>query len=343
MKLSPGLSTFLASLVIAFAGSEWDQDSRLKAEELFRQSLSPTPRLLSNFVEPATPIFHNTAATAGTVREKLRVELGKGFELTATQRHFVVAFPTGQKDFWSPRFEEIYNAFNLYFSVRGIKLREPSELLTVIVFPSQRDFLRYSAADGAGANSGVLGYYSPKTNRVAMYDTGNAEAGDGWVKNGDVLIHELAHQIAFNTGVHNPNVVNPRWLCEGLGTLFEARGVWRSRTYASQKDRLNAGRFNNYKQFAAADDQGTIARIVESDTLFNSDAPRAYAYAWALTFYLTETQPRKYSDYLQLIAKRPAGAAYSKGERLRDFTTIFGQDMKMIETRFARYLKDVKG
>lgn len=290
-----------------------------------------------------TPAWGATA-TAGQTREQLRVELGKGFEFTATQKHFVVAFPTGQKDFWSPRFEEIYNAFYLYFNVRGIKLREPTEPLVVIVFPTQQAFGRYALADKVSGANNMLGYYSPRTNRVAMYDVGGGSKSDeAWAANSETLIHELAHQIAFNTGVHHRNVIAPRWLCEGLGTLFEARGVWKSRDYKSQKDRLNLGRLRDYHRFASKESEGVLTTLIESDKVFESNASLAYAYAWALTFWLTETQPRKYSDYLQLTSKRPAGVNYSKAERLRDFTGIFGADSKMFETRFTRYLKEVKG
>jgi hypothetical protein len=291
----------------------------------------------------SSPVLGATSS-AGQAREQLRVELGKGFDLTATQRHFVVAFPSGQKDFWSPRFEEIYNAFYMYFNVRGIKLSEPTEPLVVIVFPTQKDFQRYALADKVTGASNMLGYYSPRTNRVAMYDVGNgSKSDDAWAANSETLIHELAHQIAFNTGVHHRNVLAPRWLCEGLGTLFEARGVWKSRDYKQQKDRLNVGRLRDYQRFAVKGSEGVLLPLIESDKVFESNASLAYAYAWALTFWLTETQPRKYSDYLQLTARRPAGANYSKAERLRDFSGVFGADMKMFETRFVRYLKDVKG
>lgn len=306
----------------------------------------PAVRLLSTTMsEPgnsAMPL-HRASSSAGQTRERLRVELGKGFELTATQKHFVVAFPAGQKDFWSPRFEEIYNSFYLYLSVRGIKLREPRDPLVVIVFPSQRDFLRYSAADGAGANSNVLGYYSLRTNRVAMYDQGQGSKSDEvWAANSETLIHELAHQIAFNTGAHQRGSPPPRWLAEGLGTLFEAKGVWKSRSYPAQRDRLNLGRFRDYRRYSTDELSGTAGELIESDALFNRDPQRAYAVAWAMTFYLTETQSRKYGEYLRLTAARPEGTASSKAERLRDFRGVFGDDMKMFESRMTRYLKDVK-
>ena len=304
-----------------------------------------TPHWLFDFnpaAERPAPRFLLTATSAGQTREKLRVELGKGFELAATQRHFVVAYPSGQKDQWSSRFEEIYNSFYLYFSVRGMKMREPGESLIVIVFPNQRDFLRYAASDNGPVSNNVLGYYSPRTNRVAMFDSGNGvKSDDAWTQNSETLIHELAHQISFNTGIHSRTAGAPRWLAEGLGTLFEARGVWKSRSYSQQKDRINRGRFDDYRRFASAEADGTLSELIDSDRMFSTSPEKGYALSWALTFYLTETQPRKYSDYLQLTSARTS-ANYTKADRLADFNKLFGKDLKLIETRFIRYMKEVK-
>lgn len=293
--------------------------------------------------EPSRVSTSRDRPSAGQVREKLRVELGPGFELATTQRHFVVAVPTGQRDRWSPRFEEFYNNFYLYFSVRGIKMSEPPEPLTVIVFPSQNQFQRYATSEGVRVVPGLLGYYSPRSNRVAMFDLEEGHPSqEGWAANGETLIHELAHQIAFNTGVHSRRGSAPQWVVEGLGTLFEARGVWRSRDFRTQSDRVNRGRWRDYGRYQQAGNSTAVASLIESDELFASDPGQAYAYAWAMTFYLTETQPRKYSEYLQHTARRMASAPYSAAERRKDFAAIFGQDVKMFERRLTRYLQDVK-
>ena len=68
----------------------------------------------------------------------------------------------------------------------------------------------------------------------------------------------------------------------------------------------------------------------------------AYAEAWALSFYLCETQPRLYADYLARTAERPLFSDYSAAERMADFQAIFGSDMKMFETKFLRYMEEVK-
>src|SRR6185295_16554928 len=116
---------------------------------------------------------------------------------------------------------------------------------------------------------GVLGYYSPTTNRILMFDPGQSD----WLasSSAETIIHEAAHQTAFNTGVHTRFAATPRWIVEGLGTQFEARGVWQSRSYPNQADRINRGRLISFRQYLARRPTDAIAQIVSSDRLFGSD------------------------------------------------------------------------
>src|SRR4029078_5567727 len=119
-----------------------------------------------------------------------------------------------------------------------------------VVFPRQIDFWVAGAREGLRPNSAILGYYSPATNRILMFDSAGSSSGADWTTNADTIIHEAAHQSAFNTGVHTRFGDSPRWLAEGLGTMFEARGVWQSRTYQNQADRMNRGRFEAWRNYA---------------------------------------------------------------------------------------------
>ena len=64
--------------------------------------------------------------------------------------------------------------------------------------------------------------------------------------------------------------------------------------------------------------------------------------AWAVSFYLSESQPKLYTAYLEKTAQRAAFSNYPAGERMADFQAIFGRDLKMIEAKFLRYMQDVK-
>jgi hypothetical protein len=278
--------------------------------------------------------------TKNEMRALLQREFGDGFEVTSTGNYLVV-HPAGKRDQWAERFETLYRSFLHYFQARGYRPQAPIFPLVAIVFPSQQDFMRYAAREGDNVSPQVLGYYSPRSNRIMLYD--NVRPGEDWTANAETLIHEASHQTAFNTGVHNRWSMPPRWVAEGLGTLFEARGVYDAAHYTSQTDRLNRGRLDAFKNYAYGDrKRGNLAAIISSDRQFGSDPNGAYAEAWALTFYLSETEPRKYFDYVAKTASHAPFVEVKGPERLADFTSIFGEDLALIEAKMLRYLKELK-
>ena len=149
--------------------------------------------------------------------------------------------------------------------------------------------------------------------------------------------------MAFNTGVHRRFAAEPRWLVEGLATMFEAPGVWNAQYDRTQSDRINRGRLNSFREYVAKRRQpGSLAALITTDNAFQSDIDGAYAEAWALSFYLSETQPRAYAELLARTAKRPAFSDYPAVERMADFQSIFGSEMKIFETKFLHYMQEVK-
>lgn len=125
--------------------------------------------------------------------------------------------------------------------------------------------------------------------------------------------------------------------------MFEAPGVWNAKYDNSLADRVNRGRWRGFRDYAATRRKpGTLAGFLSSDQAFRSDAAAAYAEAWALSFYLCETQPRLYAAYLTKTAQRPLFSDYPAAERIADFQDVFGHEMKMFETKFLRYMEQVK-
>jgi hypothetical protein len=191
--------------------------------------------------------------------------------------------------------------------------------------------------------SGLLGYYSPVTNRILVYDV-TAQSGLDWTVNAETIVHEAAHQSAFNTGVHSRFGVAPRWVVEGVGTMFEARGVWQSRTYPNQADRVNHGLLSSYRRYVASGrrPKSAIAELVSSDRLFQASPTTAYPEAWALSFFLAETQPKQYMSYLAITAGKRPFSPYRGPERLKDFTDAFGSDLAMLDARLQRFIAGLK-
>jgi len=297
------------------------------------------PKLAKDAVKTGPRFVSYSPAEMKTALEK---EFGNRFEVSTT-RHYLVVHPQGERDQWANRFEELYNRFGLYFRVRGFTLEEPRYPLVAVVFRNQGEYMRHAAASGTPMHPNALGHYDPVTNRVFLFDeTANASGAD-WSKNADTIIHEATHQTAYNTGVHRRFAAEPRWLVEGLATMFEAPGVWSARYDHTQADRVNRGRLAGFRDYVAKRRQsGSLARLLTTDDAFRTDLDGAYAEAWALSFYLCETQPRLYADYLARTADRPVFSEYSAAERMADFQAVFGSDLKMFEAKFLRYMEDVK-
>jgi hypothetical protein len=303
---------------------------------------------LWDFAPQEAANFRKTASyfnpySAREIAALLQSELGQKFEVTTTA-HYLVCHPLGQAANWGERFEQMYRQFGHYFSVRGLNLRQPEMPMVAIVFNQRIDFLHYGMGDGFRPGPEVLGYYSPRTNRVAMYDGAESHGAPGdWRQSAAMLVHEAAHQAAFNTGVHSRLNSPPQWLAEGLATLFEARGVWNSDQYRQLSDRVNQGRLMDFRRFAGDHPSPDwIQSLATSDRSFTQDVGAAYAQSWALTFYLSEREPAAYSKFLAITVARPAFRSYTAAERVADFTHAFGDNWKMLDARVRRFLAELR-
>jgi hypothetical protein len=272
----------------------------------------------------------------------LQKEFDKRFDITTT-RHYLVVHPHGERDQWADRFEDLYKRFERYFRVRGFKLKEPDYPLVAIVFRDQAEYQRHAAAGGTPMHANTLGHYDPKSNRVFLFDITGGAGGANWAENADTIIHEAVHQAAFNMGIHQRFTASPRWVVEGLATMFEPRGVWDAQYDNSQSDRVNRGRLQEFRNYVATRRRpNALAELISSDNVFRTDISAAYAESWALSFYLCETQPRLYAAYLQKTAERSLFADYTAAERMADFQDIFGSEMKMFDKKFLRFMDEVK-
>jgi hypothetical protein len=279
----------------------------------------------------------------GEMRGQLLREFGRNYDVSGTGNYLVV-HPAGQRDRWAHRFEELFRAFLHYFGARGMRPATPEFPLVGVVFRSRGEFARFVEREGGSVSPGGVGFYSNHTNRILLYDVTHGQASDeNWHLNAETIIHEATHQMAFNTNIHSRVAVPPRWVAEGLATMFEAPGVWSARRHPHLKDRINRERWNAFRQYV---DNGrpadSLARFVgASDRLFFSAPAIAYAEAWALTFYLSEKEPGRYMRYLRRTAERQPLQSYSEQEQLREFTEIFGADLTLLEARYLRFIRSL--
>lgn len=173
--------------------------------------------------------------------------------------------------------------------------------------------------------------------------------GDGrlWgTTDGDLqatIIHEATHQVAFNIGIHSRiGQPNPRWVVEGLATVFEAPGMRSSSLAMTPGAKLNRMRLTHFREFVKSRRQPkTLEAYVQSDQGFGANVLDGYSQAWALTYFLMETRSSEYGRYLKLIAARSPVEVYEDKQRLADFKQAFGNDLVLLEAKFLRYLDEV--
>lgn len=330
-------------MIRARVGEEMVEGRPLTWSEEFVYLLSRDGQLVTFEPEEASdyektaPRF--TGYSTAKMRSSLYKEFGQDYEVSGT-RHYLVVHPKGQKNLWAERFESLYRSFVHYFLVRGFQPREPEFPLVAIVFRTHGEYQHYAIAEKSYLGSNTLGHYSPRTNRIALFDsTGGRETGD-WSQNADTIIHEATHQTAYNTGIHTRFAGVPRWLSEGLATMFEARGVWDSRSYSTTRDRINRGRLDEFKVYAVKRRKpNTLKRFISSNGAFRLDTSGAYAESWALSFYLCETRPRQYCDYLARTAARPTFKDYTARQRVEDFEAAFGSDWTKLESQYLQFME----
>ncbi|MBI1903670.1 MAG: DUF1570 domain-containing protein [Planctomycetia bacterium] len=283
-----------------------------------------------------TAAFESYSTTA--MRSRLTREFGEKFEVTAAGKYLVV-HPRGHGQQWARRFDELYRSFRHYFSVRGFDLEEPEFPLVAVVLRTRGEYEQYRQKDGVPV--GTVGYYSPGNNRVVLYDVTEGTGDKAWHKNAATIIHEATHQTAFNVGIHNRLRPTPRWVAEGLGTMFEAEGVWDSRNHTRQGERINKALLAQFKKNLPRRKDDSLAQLVASDRAFKADQANAYAEAWALTFFLVETRPRDYAKYLKLTVGEEF-QPYPDSRRLADFMKVFGKNFKQLDAQFVRFIEGLK-
>ena len=287
------------------------------------------------------------------IRTAVLKELGSGFASAQTRRYVVFAKDSQTAGKYATLFDDTYNTVYRYFSVRGVSLSEPEFPMVAIVFSTHADFAKYAAKDKVRASRTLMGYYHALTNRVALFEgmpgDGNVASveADGFSWNSmqgqlkDTIVHEATHQVAFNTGLHGRLSANPKWAVEGLATVFETAAA--RNTSSDVAKRINVERYVWFGNYSKERRQPkSLATFLASDRPFETSALDAYSEAWAFSFFLIETRPRQYVQYLKKVAQRDAFHRSTPESRLADFQSVFGKETALLEAQFLRYVGGLK-
>jgi hypothetical protein len=237
--------------------------------------------------------------------------------------------------------------FAVTFRVLDVDLDRLGRPLVWLCFDGRATLDRYaSLADGVD-RLWLDSYYSMRTNRVALVrpfpgwasrpqtaaservaagprsetafpahqDPGAAKRA-GFAR----LTHEVAHQLAFNSGLQRRGVMYPFWISEGLATNFE---------FDTPAD-LSVGACSETRArcVVEARERGELAPL--RDFVVRTSPPRdaapsrrCYAQAWSLFAYVMRERDDELARYLQHVATRTPGRR-NADVLLGEFVMAFG-------------------
>lgn len=156
----------------------------------------------------------------------------------------------------------------------------------------------------------------------------------------ETMIHEATHQLGYNLGLHNRTGRNPKWIVEGLATVFETPGM---EEYAMDRDvrkRMNRSWHFGFQKFVEEGrPEAYLETFIRTDDPFRTQMGNAYAQAWALSFWLIETRPREYAAFLQKMASPEVTRQLTPDLRVRLFKESFGENLILLDAEMLRYYK----
>ena len=303
---------------------------------------------------------HFQPLSTSAFRQALREEFPSSYEVVGTSRYLVCA-PNRNAGKFAKLFESIYRDVEQFYRVRGFKVTAPEVPLVAVVFGSQREFAEYCVRDGITPSQTLTGYYSLKTNRVALFDDpsliitserdsdlelqqvseASIVASNGIAtETASTIIHETTHQVGYNIGIHSRLGNTPTWVVEGLATVLEPSGMRTTKGRQLISERINHERAAWFEQrHRPGRRAGNFALLVASDEYFQKTTLDSYSESWAFTFFLMENASRRqdFVAYLQQIGQRDPMQPYSAKDRLADFQSAFG-DISRLEVEFIRFM-----
>lgn len=259
--------------------------------------------------------------------------------------HFVVIHPWGDAAIWASPFEDFHSRFVSLMESKGCELETPKVPMIAHVLRSRNDFNRSLINEVEIHDSRIAGFYSQISNRITTYDPrGKLRAGeDKWLYSAWPIIHEATHQSAFNTGVHNRFAPPPKWLSEGLATMFETASFAGSADVARPNLRVNAIRLKQLRKYLnTASLNAGLINLIANDRLFRTHPELAYSLSWGMSFFLVETRSADYIKFLMEDGKRTNFLPYTQEARMQDFARAFGKDFDEFERQLTAYFIEKK-
>lgn len=280
-----------------------------------------------------------------SLQEMLRIAQQKAKHLETD--HFVCVYTSEEKlarDLVA-RLEKVYEWNVKYAQMFGVPIHRPDAKLEIYFFGTHEEYDRYQTLNGF-REIGAIGFYSRTVNRSAFFDMETypvyanivAQTKDKNVaperrqelaaklkrriehENIEVVQHEAAHHIHFNIGIYPGRGDLPRWMTEGLATMFETPPSEAGASFGS----INHMRLFQFRNFFGEKGEriGDLREFILNDGMFGGYA--GYLKGWALNLYMIRKHRDAYAKWMQLLADRPDDEHIDTTQKLSQFEDLFG-------------------
>jgi len=298
-----------------------------------------------------------TPLSESELEQQLVAEFGPDFTVIHT-KHFTICSQAGKRytKWCSYLFERLYKVLHNYWDSKDLPLHDPEVPLIAVIFKDRANFEQYASQILGGNNAAVHGFYSTQSNRMVLYDLTAAPNERPAFTDADILkklrkspfniatvIHECTHQIAFNVGLHTRFADNPLWLTEGMATYFETPDL-RSKTGWRTVGKPNPWRLRQFQDYARSRRPAdSLQTLIMTDQRFQDPEQvlDTYAEAWAFSYFLIKTKRKLYEQYLRLISARKPLIWSTPEDRLKDFQSVFGNDLGRLDQQFLKYMRQI--
>lgn len=300
--------------------------------------------------------------SSDAIGKQLLASLPAGFDIHRT-RNYVIAYNSNKAyaQWVGALFERLHRAFHTFWQGKGLKLAEPEFPLCVFVFADEESYAAYVKQQYGESVSKLAAFYALNTNHVTLYDLtgvgalrreGNRRGNPGQInemlshadaaKNVATVVHEAFHQLQFNCGLSQRYADVPLWVAEGLAMYFETPDLKSAQGWRTI-GAVHYGRLSDFQRYLPGRPAASLKSLVVEDARFRDarGAVSAYAEAWAMNHFLMQRHTKEYIAYLKLVAEKPPAITQTPEERLKEFTTAFG-DLDTLDAEFLRHTQSLR-
>jgi hypothetical protein len=200
--------------------------------------------------------------------------------------------------------EEVALDYLKHYRDKGFDVSLPDRRLILIVFADERPFLKYAGR----VPRGLAGFYSQRTNWLALFDFRNAPmitvaAGQD---NRETVTHEATHQLNFNSGLLERSGDAPHCISEGLAMYGERRKL----RGPSEPGQINQRRLIELAHSRRRVEWIPVENLIAEKPNWYGGQPDqrtlGYAESWLLVYHLMTDPVRlpQFRAYLQTLRGR---------------------------------------